>query len=92
MMDKSKLEDIVRNIQSRLGSDYSVSNISGEEYRIVTLSSGIQVRIDKPLLLITRNGGSTHRVITEDKRTFCYADPSSGKTMLEWKEKNLISF
>lgn len=69
-----------------LPSDYSQKDISSEEWREVECN-GITYRIDNPTTLITRKGGSTHRVIDANGVVHCYAAPETGKTILRWKAK-----
>lgn len=67
--------------------DYVELDISDEVWREVTLASGLVVRIDNPLKLLFRKGGTTHRVIAADGIVHCYADPSTGKSAVKWLTK-----
>ena len=85
------VEQQIRAMQEKLGNNYSVYDISEEDYRIVKTEVG-EHQIDDPVMLIIRLGGSTHRVIDALGQTHCYAAPESGKSVIIWKEPGLVSF
>ena len=67
-------------------SEYIIADISDESERIVTLA-GMKFVIKNPVTLIIRKGGQTHRVVDEFGQVYCYADPSTGKSLVSWKTK-----
>jgi len=44
-------------------------------------------RIENPIALVFRKGGSTHRVVAEDDSVYCYAAPETGKSVVRWGNK-----
>ena len=68
-------------------SEYIKADISDEEWREVQ-TPFMSYRINHPVTLIIRKGGSTHRVVDEDGVVHCYASPETGRTVLRWKAKN----
>lgn len=67
-----------------LDGEYQVSDISRELYREVVTSGGVRQRIDNPVALITRKGGSTHRIVNADNVVYCYASPETGQSVVTW--------
>lgn len=67
---------------------YRCFDISNEEERTVHLNNGFSFTINKPIALVIRDAGSTHRVVAENGRTYCYAVPEDGKSIISWKGKN----
>lgn len=67
-------------------SKYILADISDEEWREVQTVWGTY-RIDSPVTLILRKGGSTHRVVDEQGVVHCYAAPETGNSILRWKAK-----
>lgn len=49
---------------------------------------GQTYRIDAPLKLITRPGGTTHRVLTGDGVVHCVPAPGHNGCALRWKAKD----
>lgn len=70
-----------------LPDTYFTKDISEELYREVVLPTGDVYRIDNPKTLVTRIGGSTHRVVDAQGITHCYADPSVGMSVIRWKAR-----
>lgn len=66
---------------------YTTKDISSELWREVELSGGLVIRIDNPLQLIMRNGGSTHRVVDAQGVVHCYPAPETGKSVIRWKSR-----
>lgn len=62
-------------------------DISSEQWREV-LMKDFSVIIDKPVKLMYREGGSTHRVVTETGVVYCYPAPETGKAIITWKSKD----
>ena len=62
---------------------YEVSELTDEDWREVTFD-GFTIRIEKPIALIRRRGGSTHRVVAADGSVYCYVAPESGKSVIRW--------
>lgn len=67
---------------------YVEHDISSEAWREVVYTDGKVYRIDNPVKLVTRKGGSTHRVLDAEGVVHCYVAPESGKTTLRWKVRN----
>lgn len=70
----------------KLPVDYTEADISDEVWREVQLTVG-SYRINNPVTLIMRKGGSTHRVVDASGVVHCYAAPETGKSILRWKAK-----
>ena len=83
-MDDNK-KDLAEVTAKKAPGKYIELDISDELYRDVYLANGNVHRINAPKRLFMREGGSTHRVTTEDGSVYCYADPSTGKSMVVWK-------
>ena len=88
---QDKINGIMTKLKGKLPSGYILNDISDEQYREV-ISNGNVYRIDNPVALIIRPGGSTHRVVDIKGVVHCYADPSLGKSVIRWKSKELVSF
>jgi hypothetical protein len=73
----------IEDIQNELGNGYSVHSLETEVYREYTLPCGLKYRIDDPKFLITRKGGSTHRIVCEGGLTHCI--PWEGSTTVVWQ-------
>lgn len=67
---------------------YSEYDISHEAYREIHYTNGHVHRIDDPVSLVIRQGGSTHRVVDAKGVVHCYVAPESGKCTLIWKSRN----
>ena len=65
-----------------LGSEYTVSDISHELWREYE-HGGCTYRIDNPLVLVSRKGGTTHRVVDCYNVTHCHPIPGNG-CALRW--------
>lgn len=74
------------NTELNLSEDYVEVDISSEEWREIHVGD-ITIRIEKPLKLVYRKGGSTHRVINEAGKTYCYAAPETGKSVISLQAK-----
>jgi hypothetical protein len=61
-------------------------DISAEAWREVD-TGGRTYRINEPVELIIRKGGSTHRVIDAEGVVHCYAAPETGKSVIRWKNR-----
>lgn len=68
--------------------DYIKSDISIEQFREVVLQNNTVYRINNPIMLVVRKGGSTHRVVDSDGVVHCYAAPELGKTVIRWKNRD----
>ena len=69
-------------------SEYIKADISDEIWReILFLTTKIIYVIDRPVTLIIRKGGKTHRVIDEDGVVHCYVAPESGLSVIRWKTR-----
>lgn len=66
---------------------YTEADISDEAYREIVYPDRVY-RIENPMKLIFRKGGSTHRVVDANGVVHCYAAPESGKITLRWKAKD----
>jgi len=91
MENKLTHEEIVsfeKNEDKLTGGEYKVFDISSEEYRTIIFPGlDAEYRIDHPVTLIIRKGGTTHRVVDENGEVHCYLDPSLGLTVIKWKSK-----
>ena len=65
-------------------SDLLERDISTEEYREYEFSDGKVYRINGPVTLFTRVGGTTHRVVDSQGVAHCIPFPF-GSTVLRWK-------
>jgi hypothetical protein len=70
-----------------LGPEYTERDISVEQWREI-ITDGNVYRIDNPMKLITRAGGSTHRVVDDKGITHCYPAPETGKSIIRWLAKD----
>jgi hypothetical protein len=75
----------------KLPEGYTSHDISDEAWREIHFMSadasagrGLVYRIENPVTLIIRKGGSTHRVIDAKGEVHCYVAPESGKTVIRW--------
>lgn len=69
-------------------SDLNKFDISCEEYREYYLvASDYTYRINNPVSLYVRKGGTTHRVIDADGVAHCVLSPETGRSVLRWKNK-----
>jgi len=87
-MPKVKPNNAEASAQILPDSEYIKADISDEAWREVVLASGMTIRIDNPVTLIFRKGGSTHRVVDDKGEVYCYAAPETGQSILKWKSKN----
>lgn len=67
-------------------SKYITADISDEEYRTIVTKEQTY-KIENPVTLIFRKGGSTHRVVDANGLVHCYPAPETGKSILQWKAK-----
>lgn len=58
-----RLNDYVASIQEQLGPGYTVSRVDNELFREYRYHDGNTYVIERPMILIRREGGSTHRII-----------------------------
>jgi hypothetical protein len=68
-------------------SQLSENNISNELWREYDFGGRVY-RIDNPVTLYTRPGGTTHRVVTADKVTHCVPAPGVNGCVLRWTGKD----
>lgn len=69
-------------------SDLIERDISAEEWREVIMGIEPPYRILSPKTLITRPGGSTHRVVDSNGVVHCYPAPETGKSIVRWKPRD----
>lgn len=67
-------------------SAYIVSSIVNEEWREVR-TAHMTYRIEEPVTLVRRKGGTTHRVIDAQGVVHCYPAPETGISVIKWKAK-----
>ena len=92
-MDNLTHKDVINIIGDLISNDnYIIADISSEEWREVVTNEGLTFRIPKPVTLIIRKGGSTHRVINTNGEVWCYVAPETGKSVIKWKADPLITF
>jgi hypothetical protein len=82
--DVKLIADSIASAQKLPDSKYIEADISDEVWREVELSGGIKYRIDNPVRLIIRKGGSTHRVVDATGVVHCYAAPETGNSIIRW--------
>ena len=61
-------------------------DITAEAYREYDFNGRVY-RIDNPVALFLRPGGSTHRVLDKDGVIHCLPVPGNGDCVLRWKNK-----
>jgi hypothetical protein len=83
----AKKPDAAKSAMKTQLPDYTEADISDEAWREVVYPDRVY-RIDSPVKLIFRKGGSTHRVVDANGVVHCYAAPESGRTTLRWKAKD----
>lgn len=66
--------------------DYIVQSLEDEDVWEVILADKT-IRIENPVSLIIRKGGSTHCLVAEDGWTYCYPAPETGKSVIRWQAK-----
>lgn len=66
-------------------------SISDEEWREYDFGGRVY-RIDKPVDLYYRDGGTTHRVVTADGVAHCVPAPGVDGCVLRWKANPVVSF
>lgn len=82
-------QDVIESTAQKLpDAEYVKADISDEAWREVETSEGLKIRIQNPVTLIFRRGGSTHRVVNEEGVVYCYAAPETGKSILRWLAKD----
>ena len=69
-------------------SEYITADISKELWREVETKGLPKYRINNPITLIIRKGGSTHRVVDSEGIVHCYASPETGNSIIRWKNKD----
>ncbi len=78
------VKEQIDELRLALGDDYSVVDISEEDYRMI-ITKDFEYRIDEPVILITQKGCLTHRVIDVFGQNHCYASPETGNSVVVWK-------
>jgi len=82
-----KFEDIQLDFGDLEG--YTIRDISTELYReIIFPNAGSSYRIPGPIALVTRDGGTCHRVIDQHGFVHLYRDPSCGEIVVRWKTRH----
>ena len=86
--DRITHAQVVKILEQKLPDcKYVIADISCEEWREVKMAEDVY-RIDNPVTLIIRRGGTTHRVVDDTGVVHCYVAPESGKSVLRWKSKD----
>ncbi len=62
-------------------------DITTEEYREYDFSGRVY-KIDDPVKLFYRNGGTTHRIVDKDGVVHCLPAPGQFGCVLRWKNKD----
>lgn len=70
---------------------YDVYDISCETERLIIVKD-FEFTIENPIALIIRKNGLTHRVVDSNGKTFCYAAPETGKSIIAWNRKDFVGF
>lgn len=65
----------------------TVKSIRSEAYREYSFG-GRTYRIDRPVSLYTRQGGTTHRVVDRQGVVHCVPAPGMGDCVLRWKNRD----
>jgi hypothetical protein len=65
-------------------SEFDITTEKWREYDF----GGRTYRIDNPQTLFIRNGGTTHRVLTEDGVVHCVPAPGQNGCVLRWQNRN----
>lgn len=81
---KHTYKSVADSFQSPDDKRYLLLDLSDEQERTINLQ-GMKMKIINPVCLIIRDGGVTHRVVTEDGNVYCYAAPETGKSFVTWK-------
>ncbi len=72
--------------------ELTAGDLSDEAWREYTFPDGTCYRIDNPVTLYTRPGGTTHRVVDAGGYVHCVAFPGlHGSTVLRWRPKKADS-
>lgn len=77
--------------QTSTPDGYSSSDLTVEEWREYEwgqLNSRLTYRITNPVMLVTRPGGTTHRVVDGNGVTHCLPAPGQLGCVLRWKSKD----
>jgi hypothetical protein len=93
--DRAVIAAILRNktVKDELVSiplGMTVSSLSSEEWREYEFGppdARFTYRINHPVKLYVRNGGSTHRVSDQDGVVHCLPAPGKERCVLRWKNK-----
>lgn len=83
---KHTYKSVVESFECPDDKKYLFLDLSDEQERVVNLP-GMKTTIKNPVCLIIRDGGVTHRVVTEDGNVYCYAAPETGRSIVTWKSK-----
>jgi hypothetical protein len=68
---------------------YSVGDLTGERSREYVLSDGSCYTIQNPVALITREGGTTHRVVDQNGKVHCIPFGKGQPTIVTWVPRDL---
>lgn len=83
-------KEVFEQSENLRNQGYAVRDISSELVREIVTEKGVY-SIPYPVALITRPGGSTHRVVDAGGTSHCYAAPETGKSVLRWKNRKGVS-
>jgi hypothetical protein len=84
--DKELSEKVAKRIIAEKNSGLKQQSLHMELYREYDFNNRVY-RIDNPQRLYYRDGGTTHRVITEDGVAHCVPAPGTGNCVLRWQKK-----
>lgn len=65
-----------------------LGDLSHEEVRVYEVYGAGEYRIENPVGLYYREGGTTHRVVDAEGICHCIPFPNEGKTAIRWKYRN----
>lgn len=80
-------QSIMRN-ENQKGLNLEGNDISGEEYREYDFGGRVY-RIEDPVRLWCRSGGTTHRVLDRDGLVHCLPAPGHFGCILRWKPRDI---
>lgn len=75
-----------KELTAPYGDGYQMRDLSEEAYREYVNDGEVFYRIDDPIALITRTGGTTHRVVDADGVVHCV--PVGPLTVIKWVNRN----
>jgi hypothetical protein len=70
-----------------MADELKTSDLTVEEWREYDFGGRVY-RIDNPVSLVTRTGGSTHRVVDSLGVVHCLPAPGVGGCVLRWKSRD----